>query len=63
MAPAVLFEAPTVEQFALRLRSAKGGLSTPATKGPPLVHRMHRQVGGSAAPTRPQSPSKSRSST
>jgi hypothetical protein len=56
LVPAVLFESPTVEQFALRLRDAQGETRSPATDTPQLVRRVHRRIAAAAVPGAPARP-------
>ncbi len=56
LTPAVLFESPTVEQFALRLRDARCEARSPAMDTPQLVRRTHRRVAATVVPTPPARP-------
>jgi len=47
--PVALFEAPTVEQLAQRLRRTRGGPSTQLREAPPLVRRAHRPINAATA--------------
>jgi hypothetical protein len=52
MEPRALFEAPTVEQLAQRLRTALGALPASAADAPRLARRARRAVGAPAATPR-----------
>ena len=50
LAPMVLFEAPTVEQLALRVGEARDAARSPATAVPQLVRRQHRRLEAADVP-------------
>jgi len=62
VAPAVLFEAPTVEEFARRLRALSENAPAPAGEAPAMVRRKHRPIDTAMAAGAPAKRSKRRTS-